>query len=263
MDGDLDAMIDNGLPIRRYREMLMWNGFTFLTASAAANKDTLNLNDTSMVPWNRKGGLKEVFNNRVPASDIILKAHSARSVLGEGQPGKEPALTMGASHEADKDLFEEAADALAENYEDMTPNEKTEYLNKRSLEKLGGKVEAIPAPPLAKPALTDIPEPPDVRQARRNIPGSENAKPAEESKTVRELVVEEKGRELKEMSNGTQHVLAIVTPILALAQKSTLVTVAAVIGAVLVVAWLIGNVREKKGKIGKAEGRAEATQPKL
>ena len=65
---------------------------------------------------------------------------------------------------AEHDLFEpeEASDALAENYEDMTPNEKTEYLNERELEKLGGEVEAIPAPPSAKPAAVKVLPPVEV-----------------------------------------------------------------------------------------------------
>lgn len=73
-DGDLDAVIDRGLPIRRYRELLMRDGFSFAIASAAANENTLDLRE-DQVPW-RNGGFKERLVSRTPYEEVLRRAVS-------------------------------------------------------------------------------------------------------------------------------------------------------------------------------------------
>lgn len=82
-DGDLDAVIDRGLPIRRYRELLMRDGFSFEIASAAANENTLDLRE-ERVPWG-DGGFKERLVSRTPYEAIYQTALSIQEFEAEDE----------------------------------------------------------------------------------------------------------------------------------------------------------------------------------
>ena len=60
-DGDQDAVIDRGLPIRRLREWLVYKGFSWSIAEAAANENNIRPAEKK-IPW-RNGGFKEVMTN--------------------------------------------------------------------------------------------------------------------------------------------------------------------------------------------------------
>lgn len=73
-DGDLDAMIDRGLPIRRYREVLMARGFSWAVQQAAANENNLDLKE-ERVPW-KNGGFKERLVSRTSIEDVLERAEA-------------------------------------------------------------------------------------------------------------------------------------------------------------------------------------------
>lgn len=82
-DGDLDAIIDKGLPIRRYRELLMRDGFSFEIASAAASENTLDLRE-ERVEW-KNGGFKERLISRTPYEEVYAHALSIQAFEAEDE----------------------------------------------------------------------------------------------------------------------------------------------------------------------------------
>lgn len=80
-DGDLDAVIDRGLPIRRYRELLIRAGYSWDIARAAANENNLDLRE-EQVEW-KNGGYKERLISRTPFEDVLRRAESLREFEAE------------------------------------------------------------------------------------------------------------------------------------------------------------------------------------
>ena len=73
-DGDLDAVIDRGLPIRRYREILLWSGHSWAVAQAAANENNLDLRE-ERVGW-KDDGFRERLISRTPVAEVLRRAET-------------------------------------------------------------------------------------------------------------------------------------------------------------------------------------------
>jgi len=80
-DGDTDAILDPGLPIRRYREIVMAEGHSYAAAEAAANTGNLDLEE-DRIPW-RNGGFKEIFVGRTPVAEVLRRAESYSALMNE------------------------------------------------------------------------------------------------------------------------------------------------------------------------------------
>lgn len=81
-DGDQDAVVDRGLPIRRLREILMARGFSWQVIEGAANSGNIHLSERNE-PW-RNGGFKEVLiNARELMNDTLDRARNLAALFDE------------------------------------------------------------------------------------------------------------------------------------------------------------------------------------
>ena len=141
-DGDQDAIIDRGLPIRRLREVLMSRDFSWQVVEGAANGGNIHLSERNE-PW-RNGGFKEVLTNaRELMNDTLDRARSLAALFDEPDDSEILAKAdIPAPAPAPNPKPEPVGDKpMAAPIQDPTPDTPvtTEDLNYIQYIKLGGK----------------------------------------------------------------------------------------------------------------------------
>lgn len=245
-DGDFDAVIDNGLPIRRYRELLIACGASWQVAEAAADDDILNLK-TTRVSW-KGDGYKEVLVSRTTFSEVLERAQAMAAVLDEDRPTPKSVFAVAQTSERTDTVM---------GYADPTPDTPWDHddLNNIQTWKLQGKPGNAPLS-IYPPKVLEAP----------NVDLSEPPTPLEDSKTVRGISKAESGKEAIQTSVVLGGAAAAVPTVNAVTGYLESYSTSAIIGTALLFAALLAGVglwRWWRGKIIAYEGRQEATRAKL
>ena len=276
-DGDADAVIDRGLPIRRLREWLIWRGFSWTVAEQAANPNNVKP-DERQIDW-RGGGFKEVIDDVIALiNEVVDRARSLAAFLDEPDDDlfKEEEVTP----PANQDTFEEleipkrGAEPVAEQDAIFDPTPETplttEDLNTMQAESLRtGKPMSFERPIMPvgeKPMSVNTRAPEEVPYG---IDGERGLVPKEETRRYQGGVLKEKGISMQE--TGTKLTVATGVVAGANAMSEEVRSLSANLGTVgltllgvafgLGILWMIwGKIRKERGERLELEGEIDATQ---
>jgi len=267
-DGDQDAVIDRGLPIRRLRELLIYRGFSWAVAEAAANANNVKFTE-SRIAWG-VGGFKEVIDNIVElVNETIERARSLAAFMDEpddylfkDEPVEEVKAEKPAAPKAKPDP-QIITDPTPET--PLTTNDLN-VMQAKAL-KTGRKMSFEPVMPVGSKPLsinTKMPE-----EVPYGIDPSAGLQPKEEAERVRRYTKKVQGIEMKQVGQG----LTVTTGVIAGANQlagetTTLFDKLGVIGITLmslafgigILYWLAGLIREKWNARKEVEAEINATQ---
>ena len=265
-DGVSDAIIDPGLPIRRYREVLLWHGFSWPVCEAAANANNLDLSE-HRVNWN--GGYKEILTNPTPIEDVIARARNIASFLDEEQPEEtlfeelviptRGAVPPAPEPKAPAPVMQTAAQkarsiTVPDDWDDMNEEAQVAWLNGSQETKLKA---AAPAKPMIVAKVIETPA----------LKPDATPKPMEKSETFRGLSKADSGKETALIGGtvlgATAYALPYAEKASAYVEKYPPQTIMIVLGAFAGMVFIYGAWRWWRGQIIAYEGRVNASEPKV